>query len=133
MEFLMSNLSTSCRPAEFEPSWDESCGIFDPAPIPVTDGAKKIAKLIDDDAAWLQAEPRSSLGIVLRLFPGAVRGLKDALLVIDWLGDYLWDAGYTPRWTIPSTVNWDWHEGKPLRKSRYEANNAKWTIEATCA
>jgi len=109
----MSNLSTPYSSAEFEPSRDESYGIFDPAPIPDTDGAKKISKLIDDDAAWLQAEPRSSLGIVLRLFPGAVRGIKDALQVIDWLGDYLWDGGYTPRWTIPSSPNWHWLEGRP--------------------
>jgi hypothetical protein len=56
----------------------------------------------------------NSSSINLKFFPGTVRRMKDALLVLDWLGDYLWDAGYTPRWTIPNNPTWHWLEDKPL-------------------
>jgi len=102
----MSNLSTPCRPAEFEPSWGESCGIFDPAPIPDTEGAKDIVRLINEHAEWLQAEPRSSLSIVFRLFPGSVRRMRDAVDMVLLLSNYLWSAGYVPVNTNTCNPTW---------------------------
>jgi hypothetical protein len=90
---------------------DELPGIFDPAAIPDTPGAKAIIQIIDANAAWLQAEPRTTLSIILKLFPGELRRMSDASEVIEWLGGYLWDSGYTPRWTTPNNPTWHWREG----------------------
>ncbi len=107
---------TTITPLDLQPEIDipgsDDIGRFDPAPIPTTDGAKKITKLIEDNAAWLQAEPRQSLSIVLHLFPGSVHRVKDALDMIEWLSGYLWDAGYTPRDTDAKYPIWYWLEGK---------------------
>jgi len=103
---------SNCSPVDNEFYWEEHRGFFDPTPIPTTDGAKRITKLIEDNAIWLQGAPRTSLGILLRLFPGSVHSIKDALEVISWLNDYLWDAGYAPTEVGTNNCTWQWLEGK---------------------
>ncbi len=98
--------------SEIDIPGNEYLGLFDPAPIPDSDGAKKITRLIEDNAIWLQAEPRQSLSIVLHLFPGSVHRVKDALDMIEWLSGYLWDGGYTPTDTDTSNPTWSWLEGQ---------------------
>jgi hypothetical protein len=85
---------------------------FDPAPIPDTPGAKAITAIIEADREWLQAEPRSSLSIILKLFPGELSRMSDASEVIGWLAGYLWDAGYTPRNSETYNPTWHWLEGR---------------------
>ncbi len=110
----MTTLASLDQQPEINLPGNEFPRLYDPAPIPDTLGAKAITQVIEANASWLQAEPRSSLGIILKLFPGMVRRMKDALEVIDWLGDYLWDAGYQPRWTNSNNPTWYWLEGGKL-------------------
>jgi hypothetical protein len=71
-----------------------------------------IARWIDENATWLQEEPRKTLDIVLRLHPNTIRRMKDALEYLDSIDGYLYDAGYTPEGDLHYTQIWHWAEGK---------------------
>jgi hypothetical protein len=56
----------------------------------------EMSTAIKSNAIWLQAEGRSTWEIILKLFPGMVRRVKEIPDAAVEVADLLLGAGYTP-------------------------------------
>lgn len=90
------------------PDHEDYLGEFDPSTLPPNAGSLGIQRTIAANAAWLQAEPRTSLSIIFQLFPDSVRRMSDFSDVALVIGASLWSAGYVPRDSDSCNPTWHW-------------------------
>ncbi|MDR3572297.1 MAG: hypothetical protein P4L50_00410 [Anaerolineaceae bacterium] len=67
-----------------------------------------ITRTIQDQSSWLQGRPHSAPEIISALFPRSVKRMKDLATLVPFIGGFLFDAGYTPRWDNPDFPTWYW-------------------------
>ena len=110
--YLSSEYDCAYAPNDIEDLEEaEMWDVQDTCPQTITLGTYKMATIIHDHSAWLQARPRTALDIITTMFPDTVHRMSDFEEAAVYVGGYLFDAGYTPQYDNPGNPTWHWLEG----------------------
>ena len=95
----------------------------DPQPDVEDTEALSVQRTVQHGAGWLQEKPRTTLAILTTLFPGSVMRMKNLPEIGQFIGGFLFDAGYTPEGDEEYNPTWCWLEGAalPIRTTERKA------------